>query len=92
LEIPIEKKGLNIFWYVLVLGFLGLIARVFYLDIIKGEYYTEISKGNRIRSLVIKAPRGKIIDKTGNVLAGNVSSVDVILVPGDLPQERAADS
>jgi penicillin-binding protein 2 len=88
LEIPIEKKGLSIFWYVLVLGFLGLILRVFYLDIIKGEYYTEISKGNRIRSLVIKAPRGKIIDKAGNVLAGNVSSVDVILVPSDLPQEK----
>jgi penicillin-binding protein 2 len=87
LEIPIEKKGLHIFWYVLVLGFLGLILRVFYLDIIKGEYYAEISKGNRIRSLVIKAPRGKIMDRTGNVLASNVSSVDVILVPGDLPPE-----
>lgn len=88
LEVPIKKKGLNIFWYVLALGFLGLILRVFYLDIVKGEYYTEISKGNRIRSLVIKAPRGKIMDKTGNVLASNAPSVDVILVPGDLPQEK----
>jgi penicillin-binding protein 2 len=88
LEVPIKKKGLNIFWYALALGFLGLILRVFYLDIVKGEYYTEISKGNRIRSLVIKAPRGKIMDKTGNVLASNAPSVDVILVPGDLPQEK----
>jgi penicillin-binding protein 2 len=88
LEVPIEKKGLNIFWYILVLIFLGLIARVFYLDIIKGAYYAEISKGNRIRFLVVKAPRGKIIDKTGNVLASNVSSVDVILVPSDLSQEE----
>ncbi|PIP26336.1 MAG: penicillin-binding protein 2 [Candidatus Moranbacteria bacterium CG06_land_8_20_14_3_00_40_12] len=87
LEVPIEKKGLNIFWYVLMLGFLGLILRIFYLDIVKGEYYAEISRGNRIRSLVIKAPRGKIFDKTGNVLASNVSSVDVILIPGDLPKE-----
>lgn len=88
LEIPIEKKGLHIFWYALVLGFLGLMLRVFYLDVIRGEYYAEISKGNRIRSLVIKAPRGKIIDKTGNVLASNISSVDVILIPSDLPPEE----
>ncbi len=88
LEIPIEKKGLHVFWYVLMLGFLGLLARIFYLDVVKGEYYAEISKGNRIRSLVIKAPRGKIMDKTGNVLASNVSSVDVILIPSDLPPEE----
>lgn len=88
LEIPIEKKGLHIFWYALMLGFLGIILRIFYLDIIKGENYAEISKGNRIRSLVIKAPRGKIMDKSGNVLASNISSVDVILVPSDFPQEK----
>ncbi len=87
LETPIKRKGLSFFWYFLALIMVLLLARTFFLDIIKGREYAEISKGNRIRSLVIKAPRGRIMDKFGNVLASNVSSVDVILVPGDLPEE-----
>jgi penicillin-binding protein 2 len=86
-EKPFEKKNLQILWILLLVISGLLLGRVFYLDILRGAYYKEVSEGNRIRTILIKAPRGKILDKSGNVLVHNASSVDAIIIPGDLPSE-----
>jgi penicillin-binding protein 2 len=87
IEKPFKRQGLSFVWYAIILTLFGLAARVFYLDFFRGEYYSEISKGNRIRSLVIKAPRGIISDKYGKILAKNIPSIDAIVIPSDLPRE-----
>ena len=56
---------------VLILGFLVLFGRLFELQIIKGSYYRSLSEGNRIRRIPITAPRGRIIARNGEILAGN---------------------
>lgn len=50
-------------------GFI-LVARLFDLQIIKGEYYRKLSEGNRIERIKIKAERGKILSRGGEVLTG----------------------
>lgn len=55
---------------VLILGFLVLIGRLVDLQIIKGEYYRNLSEGNRIDRIKIKAERGKILARGGEVLNG----------------------
>lgn len=87
IETPYRRKGLGGLWFFMAAVFVVLAFRVFYLDVIKGEHYAELSRGNRIRSLVIKAPRGKILDKFGNALVSNIPSTDVIIIPSDLPEE-----
>ncbi|EKE10908.1 MAG: hypothetical protein ACD_15C00179G0007 [uncultured bacterium] len=86
METPFEKHGLKIIWLVIVFLMSLLFARVAYLSIIKGSYYADISNGNRVRSISIKAPRGKITDKYGHILAGNIPSIDAVIIPGDLPE------
>ncbi len=56
---------------ILILGFLILIGRLFELQVIKGDYYRDLSEGNRIRRVPIMAPRGKIYARGGEILAGN---------------------
>lgn len=56
---------------ILFLGFLVLIARLFELQIIKGEYYRSLSEGNRIDRIKIKAERGKILARGGEYLNGS---------------------
>jgi len=87
MEKPFKRRGLDILWFFIVVFILIIAARVAYLDIIKGAYYADVSRGNRIRSIVIKAPRGKILDKFGQILAGNAPSMDAIIVPSDLPSQ-----
>jgi len=55
----------------LILSFLFLLARLFELQIIKGDYYRSLSEGNRIRKVKIIAPRGKIYARGGEILVGN---------------------
>ena len=56
---------------VLFVGFLVLIARLFELQIVKGNYFRSLSEGNRIRRVPITAARGNIIARGGEILVGN---------------------
>ena len=48
-----------------------LFARLFFLQIIKGDYYRDLSNGNRIRTITIHAQRGIIFDRNGKPLVFN---------------------
>jgi penicillin-binding protein 2 len=55
----------------LLLGFLILVSRLVELQLIKGDYFRAIAEGNRIRRIPIRAARGKILARGGEVLVGN---------------------
>lgn len=59
---------------------IGLIGRLVYLMVYKGEYYTEKAETLHERERDIKAARGRILDANGVVLADNrtVCTVSVI--------------
>ena len=83
---PIGNLGLKFLGFLALAVFLLLGFRVFYLQIVKGDYYTNLAKENRVRFITIKAPRGLIFDKNGKKLVENAPSFDAILVPADLPK------
>ena len=56
---------------ILFLIFLVLLARLIELQVIKGNYFRNLSEGNRVRRVPIIAPRGNIIARGGEVLVGN---------------------
>jgi penicillin-binding protein 2 len=88
IERPFQRNGLNAIWFFALGILLVLFVRVAYLDVIRGAYYADVSNGNRIRLIGIKAPRGKIMDKFGDVLVGNIPSTDVVIIPHDLPESQ----
>lgn len=57
---------------VILFVFFGLLlVRLFFLQIIQGNYYHNLSDSNRIRTTPIHAPRGVIFDRNGNPLVIN---------------------
>jgi len=52
-----------------VLG--ALFARLFYLQVVRHDYFSELSQGNRIRIEPIPPPRGLLLDREGEPLALN---------------------
>lgn len=56
---------------ILILGFLILLARLFELQVIKGNYFRALAEENRIRAVPIKAARGRILARGGEILVGN---------------------
>jgi penicillin-binding protein 2 len=68
--------------------FSTLTARLYDLEIVRGDYYHELSEQNRIVRLPVPAERGGIVDRTGYVLARNVPGFAVNVIPVDLPRTR----
>lgn len=79
IEVPFNKNLLNVFWFSIILVLILFFGRTTYLAIAKGEYYRAVAKENRLRVSYIKAPRGKIFDRTGNALVYNIPSLDLIV-------------
>ncbi len=71
------------------LVFLILAGRIFYLQIIHGASFRALSDNNRIRSQTLLAPRGLILDRTGQALAQNTASFNLVVTPFDLPKKSA---
>src|SRR6185295_8388085 len=60
---------------------LTLIARLFLLQVLRHDYYTELSQGNRVRNEPISAARGLILDRNGEVIASNQPAYQLELIP-----------
>ncbi len=78
--------GLAWLWAILIVTFLIVGGKVFYLQVIKGPGFRVLSDNNRIRSQTILAPRGLIKDRYGDVLAQNTASFNLVAIPTDLPK------
>jgi penicillin-binding protein 2 len=59
----------------------GLIARLVWLQIAQAPYYASLARGNRIRVIPVAPTRGLIYDRNGRVLAENVPTYELTLVP-----------
>lgn len=75
-----HKKKTVIVFGVFVCMLLGLAGRMFYLMVIRSDYYSEKAQELHERERDIKAARGKILDCNGEVLADNkaVCTISVI--------------
>jgi penicillin-binding protein 2 len=72
---------------VLVL-FLALTSRLWYLQVLAGERYGDLAEGNRVRKVVVEAPRGRILDAGGRVVVRNRAAWAVTVKPAQLGDRR----
>src|ERR1700704_4121925 len=63
----------------------GVIVRLFVRRVPRHEYYAEPSQGNGVRKEPIPAARGLILDRHGEVIAGNQPAYQLELVPEEVP-------
>jgi penicillin-binding protein 2 len=71
-----------------------LFFRLWNLQILDGEKYLAEAKNNRTREFKVIAPRGEILDREGNVIVDNRSSLVLQLNTAKLPEdprERGAE-
>jgi len=80
---PLLARRIAVATAVVVVGFLFMAARLWYLQVAQGEALRSLSEHNRIRLRRVPAQRGIIYDRNGVVLAENRPSFDVLLVPED---------
>jgi penicillin-binding protein 2 len=89
---PIRITGIQ---YFLLAAFLILGFGLWRLQVASTDYYANLAEKNRIRTVPILAPRGKILDREGRIIVDNYPSTSVLLLRDqsrDLTQDIAAIS
>lgn len=67
-------------------------GRLFYLQVLRHDYYSTLSQGNRIRTEPIPPSRGLILDRHGVVLADNLPAYQIELVREQVGDTKALDA
>ena len=70
---------------VVILLFIALLARIFYLQVIQHDHYSTLSEDNRFTLLPLPPTRGLIYDRNGILLAQNLPTFTLELIPAKLP-------
>lgn len=89
-EEPVKNR---IYYAVGVLVFISalfLVWRLFNIQIVNGQANSLLASSNKVRTVVIPAPRGTVYDRNGTVLARNTAQIDLLAVPSQLPKENAS--
>ncbi|HEX3912158.1 MAG TPA: penicillin-binding protein 2 [Steroidobacteraceae bacterium] len=71
---------------------LAVAGRLFYLQVVKFDYYSSLSQGNSIRTEPIPPSRGLILDRHGVVLADNLPAFNIELVREQVGDNKALDA
>ena len=77
------KKKIRIFAILVVVSFLCLWMRIWYLQILKWQYLTGLSENNRVRMVTLPASRGMIKDRNGETLVSIRPAFNLYLTPED---------
>src|ERR1700732_3471918 len=78
----------------LVAGVLLVVVgtRLFYLQVVRHQYYSTLSQGNRIRTEPIPPSRGLILDRHGVVLADNRPAFQIEMVREQVGDSKSLDA
>lgn len=85
---PPYIRRLTLFKIVVVLAFALIVRQLWMLQIVEGEQYRHFADENRLRITTVKAPRGVMYDRDGEILVRNVPSYTAAIVPAALPEEN----
>ncbi|MDC7684008.1 penicillin-binding protein 2 [Asticcacaulis sp. BYS171W] len=69
---------------VTALGIFALVGQLGLLQIVQGGKYKKLSAANQFNFRILPPPRGQILDRNGNVIAGNRPSFRVLLIRNEI--------
>jgi len=86
-ELKLLKKRLDWTMGIVILCAALLITRLWYLQIFRGDVFSSLSESNRVRIQEIIAPRGNILDRTGQPIISNRPMFNVVWNREDTPDQ-----
>lgn len=83
-----HRKKIFVIFIICLTCFLGLGARLVYLMVNCSEYYTDRARELHERERDIKAARGRILDRNGNVLADNKTVCTISVIHSQMKEKE----
>ncbi len=89
-DVRVLKRRLQVFVILATLIVFALIARLFQMQILEGVHFARLAELNFVDTIDVEAPRGRIFDAKGRLLATNhasyalyVTAIPRVQVPGE---------
>lgn len=71
-----------------IIVFICIVGRIFFVQVIDYNKLSKLSNDLWSHNLPITADRGLILDRNGNILAGNITTVSLYLVPAQIKNKE----
>lgn len=84
-----NRRRIKCVFVIILIAALVVVSRLTYIMIFKGKYYSDRAASLHERERNIKAPRGKIYDRNGNVIADNKAVCSVSVIHSQIENENA---
>ena len=81
-------ERLKIFVIGIFIVFIVIILKVFYIQVFDYEKLSKLAFGLWSRNLPIEADRGIIYDRNGIVLADNITTTSLVLIPNQIKDKK----
>ena len=82
------NERIKIILIIIIILFITIIARVFYIQIFDYQKLSEFANNLWSRDLPIEADRGLILDRNGVVLADNLTTTSLVLIPNQIKDKE----
>lgn len=82
------EKRLKVFYWIAIATLLVLVGRLWFLQIVRGEHFSRLADGNRMRQVRQIPSRGIITERNGITLARSRLAFTVSLIPGGIPADN----
>jgi len=87
-----KRRNFVLFLILSIFLYLILVFRLFYLQVLKGDYYKHLSKRNYIRRRIIYSQRGDILDRRNQSLAYDVPEYAIFLDPQIIQEKEVVEN
>ena len=81
-------KRIKILFLLMLIPLLLIVIKVFYIQVFKYNKLNTLANNLWSRNLPIEADRGKILDRNGTVLADNLTTTSLVLVPNQIKNKK----
>ena len=83
-----QNSRIRLIFLLVLIVFILIIVRVFYIQVIEYKKLNTLAESLWSRNLPVQADRGKILDRNGKVIAGNVTTSSLILIPNQIKDKE----
>ena len=84
-----QNSRIRLVFLLVLIVFILIIVRVFYIQVVEYKKLNTLAESLWSRNLPVQADRGKILDRNGKVIAGNVTTSSLILIPNQIKDKEA---
>ena len=83
-------KRQKVFLIVVIIMFIAIVFKIFFIEYINYKKINKLANDLWNRELPITADRGLILDRNGKVLAGNITTTSLVVIPKQIKDKKYA--